>query len=135
MGLKVVQVVAEKHGLKLSVGDLDAEEIIPVMAENEGPQPKEVASRIAAHIGHRIPGVKKLEKRFEGRDKTSGILSDVGILLGQLYVRNKPLIEEIVTEILRDSITLRKTAGTPHGTPEHIDFGTVHPSENGHNGG
>jgi stage V sporulation protein SpoVS len=130
-----MQAVVERNGHTLNIGDADPADITPdVLQVEDGPQPKVIAGRIAAHLGHRIPGVRKLEKRLEGQDKSSGILSDMGALIGQLYYRNKAEIDEIIATALAGKLTsTKKRTTTP---PEaRIDFGEVGvppgPSTNG----
>lgn len=94
------------------------------MQAEDGPQPKEVASRLAAHLGHRIPGIRKLEKRMEGQDKSSGILSDLGALLGQLYYRNKEEIDTLISGVISGKLSKRTSNGTRPGG-SHQDFGPV----------
>lgn len=135
IGLKVVQAVAERNGVKLDIGDdkefEDLESIIAV--DGDGPDPQEIAARMAAHLGHRIPGVRKIEKRLEGRDKTSGIWSDAGILIGQLYVRNKSTINKLASEMLSGKLPNKRRPGSPGADqPTTIDFGKVgSPTQNG----
>jgi hypothetical protein len=135
IGLKVVQAIAERNGVALDIGsDKDFEDIESIIAvDGDGPDPQEIAARIAAHLGHRIPGVKRIEKRLEGRDKTSGMWSDAGILIGQLYVRNKSAINKLASEILSGKLPNKNrpiNGDVPH--PDTIDFGIVgSPMQNG----
>lgn len=127
MGLKALQALAESKGIKLSVGDIKAEDLTPTVGSDEqGPQPLDVASRLVAHIGHRVPGVRKIEKRLEGRDKTSGILSDVGALVAQLYARNEDAINQIVGGAIAEKAGLGKSVLIPV-EDSSIDFGPVGP--------
>lgn len=131
VGLKALQAVAESKGVNLSVGDIKAEDIAPpAITDAEGPQPLDVASRVVAHIFHRVPGVRKIEKRLEGRDKSSGILSDIGTLCAQLYVRNEGLINSAIGDTV-----FSKVNGTPSVSPTHLDFGQVSPVNENNNGG
>lgn len=131
-----MQAVAERNGIVLDIGDdkefEDLESIIAPDSEG-GPDPQEIAARMAAHLGHRIPGVRRIEKRFEGRDKTSGIWSDAGILVGQLYVRNKGAINRLASEMLSGKLPHKQrpiNSDVPQSTA--IDFGVVgSPTQNG----
>lgn len=123
----------ERNGLTLNIGDADPSDITPeILQPEDGPQPKVIAGRLAAHLGHRIPGIRRLEKRLEGQDKSSGILSDMGALIGQLYYRNKDEINEIVATALAGKLTSKKQRTSKPET--RIDFGEVGdpaPSQNG----
>ena len=134
VGLKIVQAIAERNGIDLDIGDErdfeDLESIITV--DGEGPDPQEIAARMVAHIGHRIPGVKRIEKRLEGRDKTSGMWSDAGILIGQLYIRNKKTINKLASDILSGKMPNRKAPINGDAQNGTIDFGLVgNTTENG----
>lgn len=130
-----MQAVAERNGIELDIGDdkefEDLESIVAV--DGDGPEPQEIAARMAAHIGHRIPGVRKIEKRLEGRDKTSGIWSDAGVLIGQLYVRNKSTINKLASEMLSGKLPNKHRSAQSNGNPSNtIDFGMVgSPTQNG----
>lgn len=130
-----MQALAEHNGIELDIGQdrsfEDLESIISADAEN-GPDPQEIAARIAAHLGHRIPGVRRIEKRLEGRDKTSGVWSDAGILIGQLYVRNKQAIDKLTTEMLSGMMPGKRRSSVPTTDQTAVDFGLVgSPSQNG----
>lgn len=125
VGLKLLEAVAQRNGVDLNIGDVDVRNLTPaVMQADEGPQPKEIASRLAAHLGHRIPGIRKLEKRMEGQDKTSGVLSDLGVLLGQLYYRNKDEIDTIISSIISGKLQKKRTSNSTQSA-DHQDFGPV----------
>lgn len=76
----------------MSFGDttVDAD---AVQVDEDGREPVELLSRLYAHIGHRIPLINRVEKRFEGQDKTSGMASDLFAFLVQVGKRNKPALE------------------------------------------
>jgi hypothetical protein len=135
VGLKVVQAIAERNGIELNIGDdKEFEDLESIMApEGEGPDPQEIAARMAAHLGHRIPGVRKIEKRLEGRDKTSGIWSDAGILIGQLYIRNKSAINKLASEMLSGKLpNKRRPINADVDLSTAVDFGVVGgPTQNG----
>lgn len=87
--------------------------------EVDAPQPVEVASRVIAHLGYRVPGFQKLNKRFSGKDRTSGILSDLGILIGQVAARNEELLEEVGANIFSGAMAGKGNAGQPReASPE-----------------
>lgn len=137
VGLKVLQALAEKNGVKLSVGDITAEDVIPAMGDSEGPQPKDVAARLVAHVGHRIPGAKRLEKRLEGKELKAGILSDLAALGAQLYARNKDQIDTFADSVLSEQVGKLTSKLSPPSDGDdsvvHVDFGEVTP--NNQNGG
>jgi hypothetical protein len=123
-----LQAVAERNGLTLDVGDVDDDLVPEVMQVEDGPQPKVIAARLAAHLGHRIPGLRKLEKRAEGKDKASGVLSDMGVLLGQLYYRNKDEIHSILGDLISGKLTTQKRSKGSNGQVQpgdRVDFGAV----------
>jgi hypothetical protein len=92
--LKGAEAAAKKHGINIDVGDVKTvKEYTQAATDSEDiPQPIEVASRVIAHLFHRIPGIKKLGKRAEGKDKKAGILSDTLALVAQLMARNEDLV-------------------------------------------
>lgn len=90
--------------LHLDVGDQAEEET------TEGREPAELLARIIAHVMHRIPGLKKVEKRLEGRESRSGIASDIAALLAQLYRRNKHLIPMLMEVMKREAAKARAEA-------------------------
>jgi hypothetical protein len=124
-----LQAVAERNGLTLSIGDVELENLTPEVMQEDGPQPKDVASRLAAHIGHRVPGVRKLEKRLEGQDKTSGIASDIGVLIGQLYRRNKTEIDGLISKAISQRFSSQKRTSNSTPSGPRIDFGPVGPTD------
>lgn len=136
IGLKVIEAIAAKNGLTLDLVDEDMDDLIPVASGGEdGPDPKEVMARLVAHLGHRIPGVKKIEKRLEGRDKTSGLWSDGAALGAIIYARNSEAIETLIKNTLtganRPDRNKRPINGdVPIDTT--VDFGVVgSPTQNG----
>lgn len=136
VGLKLLQAIAEKNGVPLSVGDIEAQDLIPAMGDSEGPQPKDVAARLVAHIGHRIPGAKKLEKRLEGKELKAGILSDLASLGAQLYARNKASIDALAEAALSEQVgKLTNKLSQADGSGVVLDFGEVSPKTHNNNGG
>ena len=120
------------------MGEVTVEELVPTVADVDGPQPKDVAARLVAHIGHRIPGAKRLEKRLEGKELKSGILSDLAALGAQLYVRNQQLLDAVAEQAVAEGISKLTHRGpvTPMGGGGVIrDFGEVSPESNNNNGG
>ena len=126
-----MQQLAEKRGITLYVGDLD--DPSRPKPEPSGPDtaPLDVTSRIIAHLGHRIPGVKKIEKRFEGQDKNSGILSDITSLFANLFERNEDLIGGVIVDALAGKGINLPISLTPDSPPQDAvyDFGEVDPVE------
>jgi hypothetical protein len=97
IGLKGAEAIAKRHGIEIDVGEVKTvKEYTQAASENgdEGPQPIDVASRVVAHLFHRIPGIKKIGKRAEGKEKKAGIVSDSLALVAQLMARNEALVVE-----------------------------------------
>lgn len=122
----MLEAVAARNGLTLDLVDEDVDDLLPIAGgeDGEGPDAKDVTARLIAHLGHRIPGVKRIEKRLEGRDKTSGIWSDAAALGAIIYARNSESIETLIREILAGN----KKPGRNHpntGDGTAIDFGMV----------
>jgi hypothetical protein len=86
-------------GKPLNVGDIEPNEAAlqdEIQIVSEGREPVELLARILAHIGHRTPVVKKIEKRLEGKNTKSGIFSDILALVAQLIARNKELGPDLI---------------------------------------
>lgn len=146
MGLKALQAAAERKGVEFKVGEVDADNLTPsvISDDSEGRQPVEIGARVVAHVAYRIPGVRKLTRKFEGDDKRSGIGSDVSALIVNLYERNEDLFNTLIATGLQgffENLTAKKGAtpdvpGPPTG--EFIDFGPQSPigsaNNNGHGG-
>lgn len=77
--------------------------------------PAETLARVIAHIFHRTPGVSRIEKRLEGKDKTAGIGSDILALLTQLAQRNAHVLETLAQQQLA-AMREAKTAGQKPAT-------------------
>lgn len=145
IGLKVAQAVAERNGIKLNVGEVDTEDLTPSVIQGEdGPQPIEVASRVVAHVAHRVPGVRRIEKKLEGKEKRSGILSDMGALAVQLYAKNQETVDDFAEKVLGQAMSgLLKPRNRPtaqptpseFGNPNIVDFGIAHPVGSPNNNG
>jgi hypothetical protein len=132
----VIEAIAARNGLTLDLVDEEIDDLIPVASGGEdGPDPKEIMARLIAHMGHRIPGVKKIEKRLEGRDKTSGVWSDGAALGAVIYARNSDAIERLIKNTLtganRPGRKRPINADVPHPDTT-VDFGVVgSPTQNG----
>lgn len=140
MGLKALQALAESKGLDISVGSFEKDDLAPpaLTEGSAGPEPLDVAARIVAHVGHRVPGVQRIEKRLEGRDKSSGILSDLAALGAQLYARNEHVIERVIQERFgkKTTVTHMHPNGNGGVVADVVDFGAVGPSDGiNHDGG
>lgn len=95
----MLELLKEKTGIE-DVGDLNSALKAPV--QEDAPEPIEVMARVLAHLSHRIPGIRWLNKklRLEGEGKTAGIGSDLISLVVQLYRRNEDVIKAVIsTEI------------------------------------
>jgi hypothetical protein len=92
-------------GAPVSVGELP----LPVAQGGngemeDGREPVELLARVIAHVAHRIPGLKKVEKRLEGNDARSGLGSDLLALVSQLVSRNEELAFTMAEGITSDAI-------------------------------
>lgn len=130
--LKGAQAAAKKHGIDIDVGEVKTvkEYTQAATSDEEIPQPIEVASRVVAHLFHRIPGIKKLGKRAEGKDKKAGIVSDTLALLAQLMARNEEYVVDTGVKVAEtagnDLIqTLVKGFQSPSGVVSDDD-GIIH---------
>lgn len=84
------------EGVEFVAGDLKAvEEVIPT----ESREPVDLLARIIAHVFHRIPGLKRVEKRLEGSELKAGVGSDLLAFAAQIFNRNKHLIPVIVDAV------------------------------------
>lgn len=102
--------VKDVTGEPLNVGTLAEWEPTDV----ETREPVELLSRIIAHLFHRIPFAKRVEKRLEGKELKSGLASDFFALLAQLYRRNKhltPYVMAQVNEALKEVNAQKKNKG------------------------
>ena len=102
MTLQLIQAKAAANaGLSLQVGELNTKaNPAGITSGEDGPEPAEILARVFAHLFHRIPGVRHVEKKLEGTDKRSGPLSDVAALLAQLYARNEEVIEGAAKQVV-----------------------------------
>lgn len=86
----------------------------------DGREPVELLARIIAHIFHRIPGVKKVEKRLEGTDARSGLASDFAALVSQLASRNEEVVVGVGEQVVKDIIKKKPSANKPEAPiPSH----------------
>jgi hypothetical protein len=102
---------------RMDVGEVADDFLRAIPGQDDAPEPAVLLARILAHVGHRIPGFRKIEKRLEGREARAGLGSDVVALLLQLYFRNRDLItvkayrDQRVTENTKTADTVRATEG------------------------
>lgn len=86
-------------GRPIDVGELpETEDLAREGGIIDDRPPVELLSRIVAHIFHRTPGLSKVEKRMEGTQRSSGIMSDISALCAQIYARNESLIKEATAQ-------------------------------------
>lgn len=80
-----------RAGLVLNVGAM------PPTDETADPldpaEPAARLSRILAHTLRRVPGVRRVEAKLEGKDARSGLMADVASLGARLYTLNEPVIK------------------------------------------
>jgi hypothetical protein len=121
----------EKTDGKIAVGDLP----VPVSeggdgSAEDGREPVELLARILAHVGHRIPGLRKVEGALEGADKKSGMLSDLAAFAGQLVSRNEDLFIALGEQVLGDVMANKKPkAAAPKVEPIVGHFDDPTPTE------
>lgn len=127
LGLKAVEAAAEKRGLKLDLGDTKkVDDYIRETAQSEdGPQPVEIASRVIAHVMHRLPGSRTVAKKLEGTDKKSGLFSDLGILAYSLILRNEDTLYQ-ASEVAVTNFFSKENKAAPEEEPL-MHMGDVHP--------
>lgn len=131
MVLKGVQLLAEKNGVRLDLGNVKRVDQYISAANDDAdrPEPVEVASRLVAHIAHRLPFAKTVTKRFEGKDKNSGIFSDLMALGAQVASLNEDLITEQADAMLSKAVNGNKPQSPVFDTDGiHVDFGEVTPT-------
>lgn len=139
--LKTAEDLAKSKGVDLKVGDVKPVEEYLKTAQSdngEGPQPVDVASRVVAHVWARLPGARKLSKRFEGQDNKSGFFSDLAILIAQIGAKNEDIISdkagETVSSMMGGSGRKARKVGSvvvedPEPTPAVKNFGSVDPQD------
>lgn len=89
----------------MDVGAVADDFLRSIPGQDDAPEPAVLLSRILAHVGHRIPGFRRIEKRLEGREARAGLGSDVVALLLQLYFRNRDLIAATITAYRDERVT------------------------------
>lgn len=86
----------QAFGKPLDVGELpETNELALEGGIIDNRSPLELLSRIIAHIFHRVPGLSKVERRLEGTQRSSGIMSDISAFVMNIYGRNESLIKEV----------------------------------------
>lgn len=119
-----------RKGIALDMGEVRPvkeymEDVSAVAAE---PDPVKVASRVVAHVAHRIPFAKSVTKRFEGHERRSGIFSDIGVLIGQIAGRNESLIKDHAANMISNHMrTINKSDVTVDVETSHVEFGMHNP--------
>lgn len=88
--------------MRLNVGELPRQDEPEIGEETR--EPGELLSRIYAHLAHRTPGVRAIEKRLEGTDAKSGIWSDILALGVQLFRMNDRSLADVITKIVRGAV-------------------------------
>jgi hypothetical protein len=78
---------------KADVGEVSDNFLRSIPGAEDAPEPAVLLARVLAHLGHRIPGFRRVEKRLEGTDMKAGFGSDLAALFLQLWVRNRDLIK------------------------------------------
>lgn len=91
----ILRALADHGG---DVGTVDEEFLQNVPGMEDGPEPAVLLARVIAHIAHRIPGLRRIERRLEGTEGKAGFGSDVFALALQLYFRNRDIIATGVTQ-------------------------------------
>lgn len=104
---------------RVDVGDVTDDFLRSIPGAEDAPEPAVLLARVVAHIGHRIPGVRRIEKRLEGREARSGLGSDMTALLLQLYIRNRDLIAAGIRAYRDNRVTAE-----PEPTYNHPEGGT-----------
>lgn len=92
------------QGNKVNVGDVTDDFVKSIPGSEDSPEPAVLLARIYAHLAHRLPIIRKIAKRFEGREPRAGLGSDVLAFSAQLYLRNRDLVGAFRT-VLRDRAT------------------------------
>lgn len=125
---KVTLALIEKRApMPVDVGTV--EQAIPdaISTEENGTEPVDLLARVYAHAAHRVPGVKRVEKKLEGKDFTSGFLSDLSALLVQLYRRNQPAIDGLMTEAANSALSKREASKASTAAPTASSNGGATP--------
>lgn len=88
-------------GVELNVGNTEFEAPQDTLENRE---PEELLARVIAHLGHRIPLLRRAEKHLEGTETRSGLMSDLAAFFTQLYARN----EDVIDQLRRDALNQAK---------------------------
>lgn len=76
----------------IEAGDIEDDLIRQIPGQEDGPEPAELLSRVYAHLSWRIPGVRSIAKRLEGKEAKAGLGSDLLALALALWLRNRDLV-------------------------------------------
>lgn len=90
------------------------------VSEDEA-QPAEILARVIARVFRNTPGLKKVEKHFEGKDKRAGLGSDFLALCIQLGRRNKhlwPMLKQQFKAQAAAAKQKKTTAEVPQPRPQ-----------------
>lgn len=68
-----------------------------------------IVARVVARTGDRFSAIRKLSRHFEGKDKRSGLLSDVTAAVMELYRRNPDTFHSLGKQAVQD-FNARRTA-------------------------
>jgi hypothetical protein len=105
MALSTLQAKAVDAGAPITVGELPKPVEEGGNGEiDDGREPVELLARVIAHVAHRIPGLKKVEKRLEGNDARSGLASDFLALIAQLVSRNEGIALAFLENAVRGAV-------------------------------
>lgn len=127
MGLMGIKTLAERQGIELNLGKVKkVEEYLSTASEGEGSDPVEIASRLVAHIAHRLPFVKTIGRKFEGTDKKSGIFGDLLAFGAQVASRNEDLIKEQGAEMFANFVS-NGNKKSNSDSDSYVEFGPVSP--------
>lgn len=90
----------------------------------EGAEPRDLLARIFAHMGHRLPLIKRFEKRLEGQDAKAGLGSDLLALVAQVYQRNEETLQGVVVEGTNQVRARREAKKADKNEPEIVGYVT-----------
>lgn len=126
-GLKAIEKLAEKHGVKLDLGDVKpVSEYVGTPGDGEDlPDPMEIAPRIVAHAMNRIPGLKKVGKMGENKGTRSGLLTDVFDFIAQILERNEDLIIDEVFQVVQGEKVKKTSSQLQPTQPQMHDVVSV----------
>ncbi len=123
--LALAQSRVQGAAVPVDLGNVKTDEVISAITPEDdgGKEPVDLLARVVAHIFHRIPGVRQVEKRLEGKDQSSGLASDLLAFVVQLIRRNEPVIEVYATAAMEGARQQRAqkrataAAEAPTGVP------------------